>query len=69
MANRTIRNNLINYSRNIICTTARSFLTLGAIKACYSLVPSKEGDKWRERLQKLNRSSRIGQLSVYGYSQ
>ncbi|KAF7594369.1 hypothetical protein BBP40_009350 [Aspergillus hancockii] len=51
LANKTIKSTLLNYARNIIFSTAPSFLTVSAVRAGYSLLASEEGEKRRHRLQ------------------
>lgn len=47
LCNETLKNALLNYSRNLIYSTAPSFLSAAGVRAGYELVASAEGEKVR----------------------
>ncbi|RAL04306.1 aminotransferase class I/II-fold pyridoxal phosphate-dependent enzyme [Aspergillus ibericus CBS 121593] len=51
LCNETIKQGIINYARNVIFTTAPSFVTVAAVRAGYEILTSEEGRKRRSRLQ------------------
>ncbi|KXG52111.1 Pyridoxal phosphate-dependent transferase, major region, subdomain 2 [Penicillium griseofulvum] len=51
LAEPTIKLTLINYARNIIFSTAPSFVTLAATKAAYGILASEDGENRRRILQ------------------
>ncbi|PYH47075.1 aminotransferase class I/II-fold pyridoxal phosphate-dependent enzyme [Aspergillus saccharolyticus JOP 1030-1] len=55
LASETIRISMINYARNIVFSTAPSFITVAAVRAGYELAASEEGEKRRRRLQENTR--------------
>ncbi|RAL11781.1 aminotransferase class I/II-fold pyridoxal phosphate-dependent enzyme [Aspergillus homomorphus CBS 101889] len=55
LASETVRMAMINYSRNVVFSTAPSFVTVAAVRAGYELAASEEGEKRRQRLQQNTR--------------
>ncbi|KAJ5164744.1 uncharacterized protein N7500_006574 [Penicillium coprophilum] len=51
LAEPTIKFTLINYARNIIFSTAPSFVALAAVKAGYEILASEDGEQRRRTLQ------------------
>ncbi|OJJ98469.1 hypothetical protein ASPACDRAFT_61979 [Aspergillus aculeatus ATCC 16872] len=55
LCSETMRMSMINYARNIVFSTAPSFVTVAAVRAGYELVASEEGEQRRRRLQQNTR--------------
>ncbi|RAL11927.1 aminotransferase class I/II-fold pyridoxal phosphate-dependent enzyme [Aspergillus homomorphus CBS 101889] len=51
LCNHTIKQTLLNYTSNVVFTTAPSFVTVAAIRAGYESLASEDGDRRRARLQ------------------
>ncbi|PYH43605.1 aminotransferase class I/II-fold pyridoxal phosphate-dependent enzyme [Aspergillus saccharolyticus JOP 1030-1] len=51
LCNNTIKQILLNYSKNVIFTTAPSFVSVAAMRAGYEILASEDGEKRRARLQ------------------
>ncbi|KAL4865903.1 hypothetical protein BDV12DRAFT_187814 [Aspergillus spectabilis] len=51
-----VKQTLVNYAREVIFTTAPTFLTVCAVRAGYEILTSKEGENRRHTLQKNIRS-------------
>ena len=47
LCNETIKQGIINYARNVIFTTAPTFVTVAAVRAGYEILTSDEGQKVR----------------------